>query len=76
MRLFGTTRAQRTIVPSDFHVPAAEAMPLKTRALSIDVRLNLPELVDGSARQPPWRRYFAVCASRAREARHSAGQGC
>lgn len=49
MRLFGVTRAQRTIVPSDFHVPAAEAMPPKTRALTIDVRLSLPELVDGSA---------------------------
>ncbi|MNX67678.1 recombination protein F [compost metagenome] len=49
MRLFGVTRAQRTIVPSDFHVPAAEAMQPKTRALTIDVRLSLPELVDGSA---------------------------
>jgi putative ATP-dependent endonuclease of OLD family len=49
MRLFGVTRAQRTIVPSDFHVPATEAERPKSRTLTIDVRLSLPELVDGSA---------------------------
>jgi len=49
MRLFGVTRAQRTVVPSDFHVPPAEAVRLKSRTLTIDVRLSLPELIDGSA---------------------------
>lgn len=49
MRLFGVTRAQRTIVPSDFHVPVTEVERPKSRTLTIDVRLSLPELVDGSA---------------------------
>lgn len=49
MRLFGVTRAQRTIVPSDFHVPTTEVERPKSRTLTIDVRLSLPELVDGSA---------------------------
>lgn len=49
MRLFGVTRAQRTIVPSDFHVPPAEAVRPAARELTIDVRLSLPELVAGTA---------------------------
>lgn len=49
MRLFGVTRAQRTIVPSDFHVPPTETERPKSRTLTIDVRLSLPELVNGSA---------------------------
>jgi len=49
MRLFGVTRAQRTIVPSDFHVATTEAERPKSRTLTIDVRLSLPELVEGSA---------------------------
>lgn len=49
MRLFGVTRAQRTVVPTDFHIPPTEGDPPKSRELTIDVRLSLPELVDGSA---------------------------
>lgn len=49
MRLFGVTRAQRTIVPSDFHVAPTETVRPKSRTLTIDVRLSLPELLDGSA---------------------------
>jgi putative ATP-dependent endonuclease of OLD family len=49
MRLFGVTRAQRTIVPSDFHVPATEVGRPMSRTLTIDVRLSLPELANGSA---------------------------
>lgn len=49
MRLFGVTRAQRTIVPSDFHVAPAEAERPASRELTIDVRLSLPELVAGTA---------------------------
>lgn len=49
MRLFGVTRAQRTITPSDFHVAPTETERPKSRTLTIDVRLSLPELVDGSA---------------------------
>ncbi|SFN99621.1 putative ATP-dependent endonuclease of the OLD family [Variovorax sp. PDC80] len=54
MRLFGVTRAQRTIVLADFHVPppggakGTEA-PGDTRTLSLDVVVRLPELADGSA---------------------------
>ncbi|POM13927.1 Chromosome partition protein Smc [Burkholderia cepacia] len=49
MRLFGVTRAQRTIIPADFHVSPAEAARVKSRTLTIDVRLSMPELVDGTA---------------------------
>jgi len=49
MRMFGVTRAQRTVVPSDFHVPIKEAERPKTRSLMIDVRFSLPELVSGAA---------------------------
>lgn len=43
------TRALRTVVLSDFHVPPTEAERPKSRALTIDVRLSLPKLADGSA---------------------------
>jgi putative ATP-dependent endonuclease of the OLD family len=54
MRLFGVTRAQRTVVPADFYVPAASkaagaAAPQPTQELSLDVVIRLPELADGSA---------------------------
>lgn len=49
MRLFAVTRAQRTVVLSDFHVPPTEAERPKSRTLTIEVRLSLPELADGSA---------------------------
>jgi len=49
MRMFGVTRAQRTVVPSDFHVPMEEDERPKSRSLMIDVRFSLPELVSGAA---------------------------
>ncbi len=49
MRMFGVTRAQRTIVPSDFHVAPTEAECPAARELTIDVHLSLPELVAGTA---------------------------
>ena len=54
MRLFGVTRAQRTIVPADFHVALAGAEGAghaidKSRRLALDVVLRLPELTEGSA---------------------------
>lgn len=49
MRMFGVTRAQRTVVPSDFHVPLDETERPTTRSLMIDVRFGLPELVRGAA---------------------------
>ena len=49
-RLFGITRSERTIELADFHVSrgAAETI-VKTRSLSIDVRIELPELLKGTA---------------------------
>lgn len=49
LRLFGVTRAQRTILPADFYVPVNELVRPKSRTLTIEVRLRLPELVSGSA---------------------------
>ncbi len=52
MRLYGVTRAQRTIVPADFHVALGEcagSSAEKNRTLALDVVLRLPELADGSA---------------------------
>ena len=54
MRLFGVTRAQRTIVLADFHVPPSDGAPAadaaeSTRTLSLDIVIRLPELADGSA---------------------------
>lgn len=49
-KLFGVSRAQRTIVRSDFHV-GAEADPddREPKELVIDVLISLPELMDGTA---------------------------
>ncbi|MRV70613.1 AAA family ATPase [Duganella sp. FT92W] len=52
MRLFGVTRAQRTIATSDFHIssdPSVDQDAVETRELSLDVVIRLPELVDGTA---------------------------
>lgn len=49
LRLFGVTRAQRTILPADFHVPINEVVRLKSRTLAIEVCLRLPELMSGGA---------------------------
>lgn len=49
MRLFVVNRAQRTIVPSVFHVAPTEAERAKSRRLTIEVPLSMAELVDGSA---------------------------
>lgn len=50
MRLFGVTRAQRTIVPSDFYfTPANQGLRKKTQSLWIEVILSLPELNTGIA---------------------------
>lgn len=49
-KLFGTSRNDRTIVPTDFHVSIEEEddVPDK-RSLTIDVLIGLPELADGTA---------------------------
>jgi putative ATP-dependent endonuclease of OLD family len=52
MRLFGVTRAQRSIATSDFHIstdPNVDQHAIDTRDLSLDVVIRLPELADGSA---------------------------
>jgi len=49
-RMFGVTRALRTVVKSDFHMPVGAAPEDKSaRDLVIDVVISLPELVAGSA---------------------------
>jgi putative ATP-dependent endonuclease of the OLD family len=49
-KLFGTTRAQRTVRRSDFHLPVGVPPDDRTkRTLFIDVVLALPELAKGSA---------------------------
>lgn len=48
-RIYGATNAERTITPQDFHLPKGSAAKDKTKQLSIDVVLRLPELTDGSA---------------------------
>ena len=49
-KLFGVTRAQRTIYKPDFHLPPGVAPDDKsTRELFIDVVISLPELKEGSA---------------------------
>lgn len=49
-RVFGVTRALRTVVRSDFHVPVGTDPEDKTpRDLVIDVVISLPELADESA---------------------------
>jgi putative ATP-dependent endonuclease of the OLD family len=50
-RMFGVTRALRTVTRSDFHVPAdAAADDKSTRNLVVDVVISLPELKKGSAK--------------------------
>jgi putative ATP-dependent endonuclease of OLD family len=50
VKMFGVTRAQRTLYRSDFHLPKDVAPDDRTtRNLFIDVVLALPELGDGSA---------------------------
>lgn len=52
MRLFGVTRTQRTISASDFHVALdsnVDQHKVKTKELTLDVVIRLPELADGSA---------------------------
>jgi putative ATP-dependent endonuclease of OLD family len=49
-KLFGVTRAQRTVQRSDFHVaPDADPDDRSQKALLIDVLVVLPELADGTA---------------------------
>jgi putative ATP-dependent endonuclease of OLD family len=49
-KMFGVTRAQRTLYRSDFHLPKDVAPDDRTtRDLFIDVVLALPELADGTA---------------------------
>jgi len=49
-KLFGVTRAQRTVQRSDFHIPAdVESNDRTTRELFVDILIALPELVDGNA---------------------------
>ncbi|WP_255991682.1 ATP-dependent nuclease [Chitinolyticbacter albus] len=49
IRMYGATNAERTVTPQDFHLPKGSAAEDKTKQLSIDVVLRLPELADGSA---------------------------
>jgi putative ATP-dependent endonuclease of OLD family len=50
LKLFGVTRAQRTVQRSDFHLPPdTEPNDRTTRDLYIDVLIALPELEDGTA---------------------------
>jgi len=45
VRMFGETRGQRQISPSDFHLAYGEELTAKpTRSLTIDCRLRFPEL--------------------------------
>lgn len=49
-KMFGATRAQRTIEPYDFHIgPDEDLEDEKSRFLSIDVVIEFPELTDGDA---------------------------
>jgi len=49
-KLFGVTRAQRTILHSDFHVgPDDDPHDRDSKHLFIDVLISLPELIDGTA---------------------------
>lgn len=49
-KLFGVTRAQRTVQRSDFHVaPDADPDDRSAKTLFIDVLVVLPELTDGTA---------------------------
>jgi putative ATP-dependent endonuclease of OLD family len=49
-KLFGVSRAQRTVHRTDFHVAAgADPESREPRELCIEVMIGLPELVDGTA---------------------------
>jgi predicted ATP-dependent endonuclease of OLD family len=49
-KLFGLTRAQRTLLRSDFHLwPDDAPTDLESRHLYIEVLIALPELIDGTA---------------------------
>ena len=49
-KLFGVSRAQRTVQRSDFHVGADEDIDdREPKDLFIDVLIGLPELADGTA---------------------------
>src|SRR5580692_3139535 len=47
-RLFGVSGTERTIVKGDFHIPHdCEDEEVEERSLSIEVRIEFPELADG-----------------------------
>ncbi|PHN33225.1 ATP-dependent endonuclease [Pseudomonas sp. ICMP 460] len=49
-KLFGVTRAQRTVRRSDFHLgPDDDPTSLESKYLYIEVLIALPELIDGTA---------------------------
>jgi putative ATP-dependent endonuclease of the OLD family len=49
-KIFGVSRAQRTVHRSDFHLaPSADPDSRDPRELFIDVLIALPELLDGTA---------------------------
>lgn len=49
-KMFGVSRAQRTVLCSDFHLGAEDdPSDRKAKALSVDVLIGFPELADGSA---------------------------
>ncbi|CRM05822.1 putative ATP-binding protein involved in virulence [Pseudomonas sp. 24 E 1] len=49
-KLFGVTRAQRTVRRSDFHLgPDDDPTSLESKHLYIEVLITLPELIDGTA---------------------------
>ncbi|KAA8699621.1 ATP-dependent nuclease [Pseudomonas cannabina] len=49
-KLFGVTRAQRTVRRSDFHLgPDDDPTSLESKHLYIEVLIALPELIDGTA---------------------------
>ncbi|MBA3512295.1 MAG: AAA family ATPase [Sphingomonas sp.] len=59
-KLFGLTRAQRTVQRSDFHIGAQESPDnIASKSLFIDVLIAFPELIDGTATSetiaPPFR---------------------
>jgi putative ATP-dependent endonuclease of OLD family len=57
-KLFGVSRAQRTIVRSDFHLgPDDDPDDRNTKTMFIDVPIGLPELKDGSATPRPTRSF-------------------
>ena len=53
-RLFGVSGADRTIVKGDFHISHdSEEEEVDERSLSIEVRLELPEIVDRENHERP-----------------------